>query len=139
MATLAIEGTGAEFRRGDGASSEAFTKINEVVSIDLPGMQGREIDVSHLDSGVYDEFIMGGIDPGEATLILNWRSDTWQDFYDDMIARTTDNYQLALPNDALVLTFAGYVKSVPFETIQRENAVRYSVTLRLTGAYTIES
>ena len=138
--TQAIAGTGAQLKMGDGASSETFTALSEVYNISMGGMSREEIDVTSLDStDGYREFIQSFKDVGEITFGVNFRLATWNDLYSAWDADDPVNWQLALPDDVLVLSFSAYVMSIPFEPIVPDDKVAMTITLRVTGTITIES
>lgn len=140
MATLAISGLGTELRLGDGDSIETFTAIAEVTTIGVGGMSRETIDVTSLDStGGFREYILSFKDVGEITFTCNFTGAGWTDFYDLWSSGALSNYQLALPDDVLVLNFAAYVVSVPFENIVPDSQIAISVTLQVSGEISVDS
>ena len=66
MTSAAIWAYGSKLQIGDGAVSEAFSDVAEIVELTPPSMSRDEIDVtSHQSSDGYREFISGLRDGGE--------------------------------------------------------------------------
>jgi predicted secreted protein len=136
----AISGVGAQFKFGDGASSEAFTALAEVNSITKSGMSKATIDVTSLDStDGYLEFIGGFRDGGEYVLNMNWTRDNYilllGEFEDD----DSRNVQISFPDTgvteeeiACIVTDLGYA-------IVTDDKITLDVTLKVTGAPTVTS
>lgn len=70
MTSQAIETQGVGIWIGDGASSEGFTKVGEMVSFDGPGGSAAVIDVSSLDSTAREKR-MGLPDEGQFSFEMN--------------------------------------------------------------------
>ena len=140
MVSAAFSGVGTVFKRGDGASSETFTAIAEVNSIDGPGKSRATIDVTSLDStGGYREFIASFRDSGQVTLTMNFTRDGYEDMNVDFESSSSVNYQIVLSDTgATTYDFAAYVvdlgMAVPFE-----DKVTANVTLKVTGQVTMSS
>ena len=65
----AIIGYGTIIARGNGAVPEVFTAIAEVISIDGPGLDSDDVEVTHLSSpGGYREYKGGLKEPGEVSM-----------------------------------------------------------------------
>jgi len=140
MSSNAFSGVGTEFKRGDGASNEQFTKIAEINSIGGPEKTRDTIDVTSLDStGGYREFITSFRDAGEVTLEMNFTRDGYMDLDDDFASDSSVNYQIVLPDTGnTTLDFAAYVTSLGM-AVPMDDKVTASVTLKITGEVTLTS
>lgn len=135
MATIQTQGTTIGI--GDGASSETFNTIGEVLNIAGPSGSAPEIDITNLSSTAR-EFSMGLPDEGNISLTCNWDpDDTYQ-----LQARTARNAQTltnfkitCTDTPATTITFAAYVTewSLNFDI---DNVGKLTIGLRLTGAAT---
>lgn len=134
----AIAGLGTEFKRGNGATSELFTAIAEVINITGPGLTRAFIDVTHLgSSGGYREFITGFRDGGEYTFTCNFTRAEYDLILADYEGDNAVNYQVVLPDtDATTIEFAGFVTALPM-TIPFDEKVTVDVTIKITGGVTI--
>lgn len=136
----AVAGVGAEFRRGDGASTEVFTALSEVKNIAGPGLAREFSDVTNIGStGGWREYITGFRDGGEYTFTMNFiRSDfdlLYADFNDD----SSHNYQVGIPDDdSTEITFAGFVTALPMNVVP-DDAITVDVTIKITGQPDISS
>lgn len=140
MASEAIAGVGAQFKRGNGATSEVFTALSEVNSINGPTMTREQIDVTSLDStGGYREYIGGFRDGGEVTLNMNFTRDNFVTLLTDFESADNVNYQIVL-NDtgATTLTFAGVVTNLPL-SVPTDDKVTVDATIKVTGQVELES
>ena len=140
MASNAFSGVGAEFRRGDGASSENFNKIAEVNSITGPNMSRETIDVTSLDStDGYREFIASFRDGGEVALAMNFTRQGYEDMKTDFESDDSVNYQIDFNDDENTLfDFAAYVTALG-STITTDDKVTAEVTVKITGPVTPSS
>ena len=140
MPSNAISGVGTQFKRGDGASSEAFVAIAEVNQITGPSMTREQIDVTSLDStGGYREYIAGFRDGGTVELNMNFTRTGYETLKDDFEADANVNYQICLADtDTTVLSFAGLVTDLPM-SIPTDDKITVDVTVKITGEVTLES
>lgn len=135
MTSSASPTQGVQLKRGNGGSPETFTLIGEIYTFDGPGGQAADIDVTSFDS-TSKEFLVGLQDEGEVTFEMNFvKTDAQQaGLISDRTAQTLRNFQLRLMDTAhTTLSFAARVKGFALKG-QKEDAVRASVTLRLSGA-----
>lgn len=134
----AIAGLGTEFQRGDGATSELYTAIAEVINITGPGLSRDFIDVTHLGStGGYREFIGSFRDGGEYTFTCNFVRAEYDLILADFENNSAVNYQVVMPDtDATTMQFAGLVTALPM-TIPFDDKVTVDVTIKISGAVTI--
>jgi len=140
MPTAAISGYGTLLKRGDGGSPETFSTVGEVRSISGPSMETDEIDVtthSSAAAGAFKEFIMGLIDAGSVEFDTNYvpSDGTHIGLRNDFLNRTKRNWQIVLPGAIQTISFAGYVKSMPFE-FPVDDAITQKISIRCTGAPT---
>lgn len=136
----AFSGVGTQFKRGDGASNEAFTAIAEINSIGGPDMSRDTIDVTSLDStGGYREFIAGFRDGGEISLDMNFTLATYDDMKLDFESDDTVNYQIVLPDTGnTTFEFAALVTGLGV-AVPMDDKVTATVTLKISGQVTLTS
>lgn len=138
MPSNAFSGIGTSFKRGDGASAEAFVSVAEVKNISGPDISRDFIDVSSLDStGGYREFIAGFRDAGQIVLTMNYVRATYDDLKTDFDSDSTRNYQIVFGDTtATTYDFAGWVvgltHGVPFD-----DAVSLECTIKIDGQITL--
>jgi predicted secreted protein len=140
MATAAISGYGTLLKLGDGGGPETFTTVGEVRSISGPSMETEEIDVtthSSAAAGAFREFILGLIDAGTVEFDINYvpADATHISLRTIFLARTKRNWQIVLPGSVQTISFAGYVKTMPFE-FPVDDAITAKISIRCTGAPT---
>ena len=140
MSTNAVAGIGTLFKRGDGASSEAFTTIAECFRIAGPGMNRQIIECTSFDSAAgFREFITGLRDGGNLTVDINFTQDGYNDLLTDYNNDDPVNYQIVLPDTAATtLDFAGYVVDLPTD-IPFDDKITMSVSIKVTGGVTLTS
>lgn len=133
-------GIGSQFKRGDGASSESFTAIAEVINITGPALTRDFIDVTNLDSvDGYREFITGFRDSGEVTITANWTRDGYVDMMTDYESDDSVNYQIVIADTGnTTLDFAGYVTGMPM-TIPTGAQITMDITVKITGQVALTS
>jgi len=138
MPSSAFSGVGTQFKRGNGAATEAFTAIAEVNSITGPGLTADFIDVTSLDStGGYKEYIRGFRDGGEVTLNMNFTLAGFNTMKDDFESDDSVNYQIILADTgATTIEFAGFVTDLPL-SITPDDKVTCDVTIKVTGQVSI--
>ena len=137
----ALPTKGVIFQRGDGAETEVFTKVAEIVDFDGPGGESSEIETTNLDSdGV--EVMMGLKDEGNFTVNCNLvPGDTAQTgLRSDRDSGTRRNFKLLLSDTVgntspTTLAFAAYVKGFKING-QANGKIAASVTLRISGSVT---
>jgi predicted secreted protein len=141
--TDAVLGHGALLKRGDGAGSEAFTTIAEVISISGPSLSRDVVEATNMDStSGWREFIGGLKSGGEISFELNYDPadatiDASGGLIDDIDQTTARNYQLVFPDSATTTwSFAGWLTS--FETnIPLDDRITASATVTLSGVPTL--
>jgi hypothetical protein len=134
MPSNAVIGVGTSFQRGNGASSEAFTPIAEIRSIDFAGLVREFFEVTTLDSvDGYREFKSGFRDGGTVTLVMNFTAATWIAFKADFDNDDQVNYRLVASDTAETqLDFAAFCTGIPI-TFVPDDAVISNVTIKVTG------
>lgn len=138
MPTQALSGYGTLLKRGDGGGPETFTTVGEVRSISGPSMETDEADVtthSSAAAGAFREFILTLIDAGSVEFEVNYvpSDPTHIGIRQDFLARTKRNWQIVLPGAIQTISFAGYVKSMPYE-FPVDDAMLQKISIRCTGA-----
>jgi hypothetical protein len=138
-------GTLLKIGNGDGPP-ETFSTIGDVMAVNLSDPKFDEIEVTHLNSptdaagNVFKEIIFGLLDPGSATLELNF---TGADGQDKLIAAAgaKKNFELHMPQLVVAGTWANGVKVTFTANVgwvmpkpAPKDAVKASVQLRITGA-----
>lgn len=136
----AFSGVGAQFKRGDGASNEAFSAIAEVNNIGGPNKSRATIRVTSLDSvGGYEEFIASFRDGGEVQLNMNFTRDGYVDMNDDFETDTLVNYQIVLPDTGeTTFDFSAFVTNID-NSVPMDDKVSMDVTLKISGQVVMSS
>lgn len=137
-------GIGASLLIGDGATpTENFTAIANVKSIQWNGRDVAELDLTHLQSdNGYKEFKPGFKDPGSVTLTVHFDpthpthvgSGGVSGYFE---ARTVFNFKLDFSSIfGKVCTSKGYIKNPGDITVNPDNPVEASITIRCSGPVT---
>lgn len=130
-----INGKGAALQRGDGATpTENFTTIANVTSIEGPGLEREEIDVTaHDTDGNFMEFVPGLVDPGEVEIEVNYdpiEHDALVADFDDDAPR---NYRLVFPDpDATTWEFQAFLSAFSPEA-PVDDKLAAALTFKVTG------
>ncbi len=105
-----LDGFGTKLYRMSGTNSTAIAGITKVGG---PSMEGKDIDVTDMDStNGFMEFLPGIVNGGEVDLEMNYIKT---DFNTNIgLFRTTGSYKLVLP-DSANLAFNGYMKKLGLE------------------------
>jgi len=128
---------GALFKVGDGATSEAFTALAEVVSIGGPSLSQEVVDVTHMSSTAgYREFKASVRDGGEVTLDVNFlpaATDHIALLQTDFEAGTVRNFEVVWTDTASTnWQFAGIVTGWnPNHPL--DGKAECSITVKVTG------
>jgi len=133
MASNAISSLGAVLSIGNGASTEVFTAIPELRSINGPTMTSEDIDVSHLGSSGYRDYIAGFKEAGEITGEVNWTQAGYATLLTLFNSGALKNMKLIF-SDATDYVFVGRIKGLPI-TAQTGDAVRFNITIKITGSF----
>lgn len=123
---------GSVIRRAGDESPSVYTAILQVSNINGPTASANEIDVTNLQSTA-KEFVTGLVDYGQVTfdIILDRNNATHTGLKNDLDNNTVRSYQIETP-DGVVESFEARVSGLD-QNIQTDDAVKASVTLRLTG------
>jgi predicted secreted protein len=134
----AISGVGTIIQKWDGSSQ--WDAIAEVTNISGPGMTRDLIEVTNLDStGGYREFIAGFRDGGTVVLSMNYTRAGLDAFFADFESDEVQNYEIILPDtDETSIEFEGLVQEFPL-TIPTDSQITMEVTIKVTGAVTVNS
>lgn len=139
MAITTISAFGTALKIGDGATSESFTEIEGVRSIDGPTQDMEIIDVTHhASTGSYREKLASFLDPGQISFDLLWSSANAQhaQLLTDHANRTKRNFQLVYPDSGNEqYDFAAFIKGIK-DSAAIDGALTKSVTLEISGAIT---
>lgn len=136
--SAALDSQGMTLSSGDSASPEVFTAITEIGSIDGPGGQANEIDVTDLSSAA-KEFRQGLQDEGDVTCEFNFIPQNTQHalLRSDRAAQTLRNYRITFTDSpATTWTFLAFVKGLSISN-SVDDVTKASLTLRVTGAITV--
>lgn len=136
-------GLGTLFKVGNGASTEVFTTVANVVSITLSGRSVEEVDFTHLASDAgFREFRAGFKDPGELSMTLHYNpSNATHNGATGLESRLLSgalfNWQIDMSGAgfAYILSGTGYVSGGDF-TFSGEDPITYDVTVRVSGDIT---
>lgn len=143
MATGAKSSFGTYLKIGNGATSETFATIAEVLDIEGPTLELETEDVtSHDSTDGWAEHIGTILNGGEVSFEMNWLpANATQSFtaglLKDMVSRTLRNFQLVVPAAAsLTWSFAALVTG--FEPdLPVKGAQKASITLLISGKPTL--
>jgi len=140
MATVAVSSHGTLLKAGDGAGSESFTTVGEVMDISGPSIALAVEEVTSHDSAGWREFVPTLKEIGEVTFTINFNAGATQGFaaglYLDMINKTKRNFQIVIPTtSAKTGSFAAFVTAFPLD-LPVEGVIRADITLQGTGAIT---
>lgn len=138
MAALKSQGVGI-FLLDTSTSPNAYNEIPDCVSISGPDGSASEIDVTALDSTAR-EFLMGLPDEGNVGLELIWGGETSNAqqvaLRTARATQTLKTFQIRLTDSPQsTYTFTAYVTGWSLSA-GIDDAVKCSVTLRITGAVT---
>ena len=139
MAFLEAQGVSFFWSSAAGATTivttDAGSKVNQVVSIGGPSGSGGKIDVTNLGSTA-KQFLMGLRDEGEITLdVIYDPADAGQvAMFDYRAARTKNNWGIKL-SDGSSNMIKGYGFCTGFSLSGAvDDAVKASITVAITGA-----
>ena len=133
MSSNAISSLGALLKISDGASAPTFTAVPELRSINGPSMTSEDIDVSHLGSSGYRDFIAGFKDAGEISGEVNWTQAGYATLLALFNSAALRSMSLTF-SDGTDYYFTGRVKALPI-TAQTGDAVRFNLTIKISGEF----
>jgi len=140
----AIWAYGSLLQIGDGAVSEAFSTVAEIVELTPPAMSRDDIDVSNNDSSDgYREFIPGWRDGGEVSAKANWLPTNTTQAYSSASGlhgqfndNVKHNYRIVLPSSLITISFSGFLTA--FEPdLPLEEQAQLSFTIKISGKPTV--
>jgi hypothetical protein len=143
MTTKATSTRGVKLQRGDGAATETFTTIAEIISFKGPSEKAPQLDATSFDSSAM-EYIAGLPDNGELTAEVQYvgTDAQQQGLRSDLRAGTRRNFKLVL-NDTpsgganpTSIAFAAIVTQAPELGGGVNQVVKGSISLRITGTAT---
>ena len=140
-ASQGASAVGVQFQRGDGTSSETFTTLNELKSINGPPTTRTMVDLTNLNSdNGYKEKAPDFKDGGQISCTFNFTEVVYGALSVDFASSSSVNYKILLPAalGSGNFTFAAYVTSLSM-TFQMGSAVEINVTFDITGAVTFAS
>jgi predicted secreted protein len=142
MSSNAKSAKGTKLQIGDGAGTEVFTTIAEIVSVSGPEAKTGTIDVTSFDSTVREKISDGLVDGGEVSfeMLFVGSNAQQQALRTDAAAGTKRNFKLLVPDDTLdasksTFAFPALVKLGPV-TGSVGDAVKMNCTLEVAGAVT---
>ena len=136
MATGAVSAQGTLLKIGDGASTEAFTLVPEVIDVSAPDVKTDLLEATSHDSpGGFKEWIAGLRDGGTIPVKFNYITSNiiHQGFRTDNYAGTRRNFQLSLIGATLnKVAFSCYIEG--FKVTANKNTIQIcDAQLRVTG------
>lgn len=142
MASKAKQAKNSLVQIGDGAGSETFTTIAEVLSFSGPGEEIAEIDVTSQDSSAREYISNGLSESPDITIEANFigSSATQQQLLTDLRNGTLRNFKYVLNDHATTkttYTFAAIVKSFDGPSFTTGEQYKATITLRRSGAVTV--
>ena len=142
MATNAAIGHSSIFAIASETSPDLYVALDEVKNITPPTLTLDRIDVTHMQSpNRYREFITGLIDPGEASIEINFvPGGTTDDRLRELLnlpsgATRLRAMQISFPNGA-TMTFSAEVMSYE-PTVPVDDAMTATVTFSVSGQPTM--
>lgn len=143
MSSNAILAQGTIIARETSPGSGTYTTIAEAKSIDGPGIDRDEIDVTHQQSpSKHREFIAGLRDSGEISFDVNYNpNDATHNaatgFLSRQVSGVVENYRLTFPSSPPVSYIVpAFVKSAK-PTAPVDNVLGMAVVLRVASAPTL--
>lgn len=129
---------GTELQRGDGAETEVFTAIGNVVNIQGPGIERETIDTTaHDTTNGWRTYIGGLKDAGEIELEVNYDPAVHDVLMADLDDDEPRNYKLVFPTTpsvtwtvALILT--GFEQEAP-----HDDKLSADITFKVSGKPTL--
>jgi len=130
---------GVTIKRGDGAGTEVFTAISEVLSMSGLGKTNPLVEVTSFDS-TGREYIAGLADGTEIALECNYLpADTQQQgLISDVDAGTVRNFQILITDGTTPKTYAFAVTPLSWvinPSFDDKNTLTF--TLKISGAITV--
>lgn len=134
---------GSTFKLGDGAATETFTAVAEVMDITGPSLSRGSFEVTSQDSDDgWREYKPGWRDGDTVNVTANWLpSDATQDNSTGMLSHFNDddnhNYQVVTPAAVgITVAFAGHIVGMPLNLPMAEQG-RVDFSIKISGAVSI--
>lgn len=130
-----INAKGTALQRGDGGTpTEVFTTIANVTSIEGPGIEREEIDVTaHDTENNFMEFVPGLVDPGEVEIEVNYDPSEHDALVADFDDNEPRNWRLVFPDaDATTWQFSAFLSEFSPEA-PVDDKLAASMTFKVTG------
>lgn len=120
----------------DYQTSSTWTSFAKVLEIKPPGLKSDDIETTHLESpDEMKDFEPGLGDAGESTFKLQW--DAAQNATVMNLFRTKRGFRVVYADlpypSGSKLRFNGWINGIEGETIQKDNVVEATVTVRVVG------
>lgn len=132
--------SGITVKSGDGAGTEVFTTIPEVISLSGLGKTNALVDVTNFDSAGSKEYIAGLSDGTEITIEANYlpASATQLALIADVDAGTNRNLEVVVTDGVTPKTFSFAVAPLTW-TLNPSNDDRNTISfgLKISGAITV--
>lgn len=134
--SIAVIANGTLLKHGDGASTENFTTVPEVVKLSGPSVKYDLLDVtSHDSAGFFREFIPGLADGDTIAAEVNWRPSNAVHIAlrSDSYARTLRNFKVVFPDATTnTVAVATYISNIA-PTADIGAVLKAAATLKITG------
>ncbi len=136
MASIAKTAQGTLLKRGDGASTEAFTTIPGIHRITGPDIRHDLIDVTdHESTGGFREFLPGLKDGDNVVAEMFWvpSNAVHKNLRVDSYADIKRNFELIFPDTSEnTVDLAGYIVGFPAAAAVGD-PMRNTLTIKVTG------
>lgn len=139
---MGFKAQGTQVRRGDGATTEVFTTIAEIVDSNGPDGSAGEIDLTHLLSSAIE---IAPALPDEGAVVLNGNfvgSDAEQQgLWDDRANQVLRNFEVEFTDmpaggtTNTIFAFSAYVLDFQVQA-QTNGKLGFTARLRITGSIT---
>ena len=140
--TKAKSAKGTKLQIGDGAGTEVFTDIGDVVSFAFSGESVEVIDATSFDDSEKEYISSGIVEGGEVSFEINYSGVDTQHIAlrTDMRAGTQRNFKVKL-NDQIAtapttIAFSGFITKLDGPSAAVGEAYKGSITIKLTGKAT---
>lgn len=133
---------GTLLKIGDGAATEQYTTIAQVITIGGPSLSQETIDATDHDSGDYRDFLLGFADGGEVTLEIHYDpAGSTHDASTGILSRfgasVPTNFKLVFPDPAQTTwSFAAYLTAFEPQA-PADGKLTANITLKVSGDPTL--
>lgn len=116
-----------------GITPKVWTELGEAVSITPPNPSRSSVDFTHLKSpNKTREHKPSMIEPGEATVVLNYNKATRVKIDALFVAEGIQEFQIGYP-DGATETFSGFLTGKPTEGVEVEGKLTLNCPIKVTG------